>query len=199
MSEMYEGSLRKIHCYSEDGELKEVIFGRIDDYRLPGYDPIFDFSGERTVNLLKKAGGKLFSEGDPDWYKLANDQLETVVDFIKSRGIVVHRGFKCRVRFHGLERRPVACERHCRTGSPIGDRLKGHALSRPANPTPHLRDLDLRGRDGFPKECLQRVVQLAHRFRPHHRIRNGSPSHCPRDWLTIPSPRNPATCRDQAA
>ncbi len=83
--------LTKVNCFSEDGELKEVIFGRVDDFRLPGYDPIFDFTGPKTVGLLKKAGGKLFSEADPDWYKKAYDSIETVVDFLKGRGIVVHR------------------------------------------------------------------------------------------------------------
>ncbi len=83
--------LSKINCFSEDGELKEVIFGRVDDFRLPEYDPIFDFTGPKTVSLLKKAGGKLFSEADPEWYSKAHDSIEGVVDFLKGRGIVVHR------------------------------------------------------------------------------------------------------------
>ena len=83
--------LTKVNCFSEDGELKEVIFGRVDDYRLPEYDPIFDFTGPKTVSLLKKAGGKLFSEADPEWYKKAHDSIEGVVNFLKDRGIVVHR------------------------------------------------------------------------------------------------------------
>ena len=84
--------LTKVNCFSEDGELKEVIFGRIEDYRIPKHDPIFAFTGPKTVGLLKKAGGKLFSEADPEWYKKAHDSVEGVVDFLKSRGgIVVHR------------------------------------------------------------------------------------------------------------
>ena len=83
--------LSKINCFSEDGELKEVIFGRLDDVRLPEYNPIFDFAGPKTVNLLKEAGGKLLSEADPEWYKKARDSMERVVDFLQGRGIVVHR------------------------------------------------------------------------------------------------------------
>ena len=83
--------LTKVNCFSEDGDLKEVIFGRVDDFRLPEYAPIFDFAGPKTVSLLKKAGGKLFSEADPEWYKKAHDSIEGVVDFLKGRGIVVHR------------------------------------------------------------------------------------------------------------
>ncbi len=83
--------LTKVNCFSEDGELKEVIFGRVDDYRLPEYAPIFDFTGPKTVSLLKNAGGKLFSEADPEWYKKAHDSVEGVVDFLKGRGIAVHR------------------------------------------------------------------------------------------------------------
>ncbi len=83
--------LTKVNCFSEDGELKEVIFGRVDDYRLPEYAPIFDFTGPKTVGLLKKAGGKLFSEADPEWYKKVHDSVEGVVDFLKGRGIAVHR------------------------------------------------------------------------------------------------------------
>ena len=83
--------LSKVNCFSEDGELKEVIFGRLDDFRLPEYAPIFDFAGPKTVSLLKKEGGKLFSEADPEWYKKAHDSIESVVDFLKGRGIVVHR------------------------------------------------------------------------------------------------------------
>jgi len=83
--------LSKVNCFSEDGELKEVIFGRVDDFRLPEYDPIFDFTGPKTVSLLKNAGGKLFSEADPEWYSKAYNSIEGVVDFLKGRGIVVHR------------------------------------------------------------------------------------------------------------
>ena len=83
--------LTKVNCFSEDGELKEVIFGRIDDFRLPEYDPIFDFAGPKIVSMLKKSGGKLFSEADPEWNKRVHDSMETVVDFLKGRGIVVHR------------------------------------------------------------------------------------------------------------
>lgn len=83
--------LSKVNCFSEDGELKEVIFGRIEDLRLPEYDPIWDFAGPKTVGLMKKAGGKLLCEADPEWYKKASDSVSAVVDFIKDRGIVVHR------------------------------------------------------------------------------------------------------------
>jgi hypothetical protein len=83
--------LSKVYCFSEDGELKEVIFGRVDDFRLPAYNPIFDFNGPKTVAMLKKSGGKLFSEAEPEWYKQVYDSIETVVEFLKGRGIVVHR------------------------------------------------------------------------------------------------------------
>jgi N-dimethylarginine dimethylaminohydrolase len=83
--------LHKVNCFSEDGELKEVIFGRIDDFRLPKYAPIWDFAGAKTVGLLKKAGGQLFSEADPEWYRKASDSVDAVVGFIKERGVVVHR------------------------------------------------------------------------------------------------------------
>jgi N-dimethylarginine dimethylaminohydrolase len=83
--------LSKANCFSEDGELKEVIFGRVDDLRLPDYDPIYDFTGPKTVSMLKRAGGKLFSEADPEWYKTVHDSIEGVVDFLEDRGIVVHR------------------------------------------------------------------------------------------------------------
>lgn len=83
--------LTKVNCFSEDGELKEVIFGRLDDFRLPAYDPIWDFAGPKMTGLMKKFGNKLFSEADPEWYKKANDSLEGVVDFMKGRGITVHR------------------------------------------------------------------------------------------------------------
>lgn len=83
--------LSKVSCFSEDGELKEVIFGRIEDLRLPEYAPIWDFTGPKTVGLLKNSGGKLLSEADPEWYRKARDSVAGVVDFLKGRGIVVHR------------------------------------------------------------------------------------------------------------
>ena len=83
--------LSKVNCFSEDGELKEVIFGRIEDFRLPEYDPIFDFAGPKTVGLIKKAGGKLFKEADPEWYKKAADSIAGVVDFLKEKNVTVHR------------------------------------------------------------------------------------------------------------
>ncbi|MCZ6855914.1 MAG: hypothetical protein O7G86_18520 [Gammaproteobacteria bacterium] len=83
--------LSKVNCFSEDGELKEVIFGRVEGFRLPAYDPIYDFVGERAVNLMKKVPNELMSVSDPAWYKQAHESVEWVVDFIKSTGSVVHR------------------------------------------------------------------------------------------------------------
>ena len=31
--------LTKVNCFSEDGELKEVIFGTMEEFRLPAYNP----------------------------------------------------------------------------------------------------------------------------------------------------------------
>ena len=83
--------LSKVNCFSEDGELKEVIFGRIDDFRLPKYHPIFDFTGPKLVGLMKKSPEAMFNDADPEWYKKAHDSIAGVVDFLKGRGIVVHR------------------------------------------------------------------------------------------------------------
>ena len=41
--------LTKVNCFSEDGELKEIIYGHLDDFRIPKYDPIWDFLGGRDV------------------------------------------------------------------------------------------------------------------------------------------------------
>ena len=58
---------------------------------LPCYDRIWDFTGPKMVSLLKKYGGELFSKADPEWYKKVSDQSEAVVQFLKDKGIVVHR------------------------------------------------------------------------------------------------------------
>lgn len=83
--------LSKVNCFSEDGELKEVIYGSIEDFRLPKYDPVFDFAGPQMVGLMKKAPEKLFSEAAPEWYKNVHNSIESVVEFLEERGIVVHR------------------------------------------------------------------------------------------------------------
>ena len=83
--------ITKVNCFSEDGELKEVIFGRVDDLRIDDYHPSYDFAGPKAISMMKKFGGKLFSEADPEWYKKVKDSSENAVDFLKSRGIVVHR------------------------------------------------------------------------------------------------------------
>ena len=83
--------LSKVNCFSEDGELKEVIYGRLDNMVIPKYDPMWDFAGPDLTSLMKKAGGKLFSEADPEWFKQANDSLEAGVQYLKDMGIVVHR------------------------------------------------------------------------------------------------------------
>ncbi|OAN17809.1 hypothetical protein A3K86_02500 [Photobacterium jeanii] len=87
----YQGPMKSINVYSEDGKLREVLFGRVDNLILPEYDPIWDFAGEATVNMLKKHGGKLFSEANPEWFAKAHSQIENVVSFLESKGIVVHR------------------------------------------------------------------------------------------------------------
>jgi hypothetical protein len=56
----------KVNCFSEDGELKEVIFGTMEGFRLPAYNPIFDFAGPKIVDLLKRAGGEMFAEAEPE-------------------------------------------------------------------------------------------------------------------------------------
>lgn len=96
--QMFQGStatfqrpLKSVNVYSEDGKLREVIFGRIDSFRLPKYDPIFDFAGEKMVSLLKSHGGELFKDAAPDWFAKVDKQAKTVIDFLESKGIVVHR------------------------------------------------------------------------------------------------------------
>lgn len=84
--------LSQIKVNNEYGEVKEMIFGRVDDFRLPDYDPVaFQFLDKGMLNLVKEHGGKLFSEATPDWYGMVHDQVEAVVDFIRSRGVIVHR------------------------------------------------------------------------------------------------------------
>ena len=83
--------LTKVNCFSEDGELKEVIYGRYDDLRIPEYDPIFDFGGPTAIQLLKEHGGKLLSEAKPDLFHKVQDMVARMVDFLEGRGIVVHR------------------------------------------------------------------------------------------------------------
>ena len=84
--------LTKIKVNNEYGEVKEMIFGRVEDFRLPEWDPVaFQWIDEAMANLIKAHGGKLFSEAAPDWYGPVHEQVETVVDFIESRGVIVHR------------------------------------------------------------------------------------------------------------
>lgn len=84
--------LSKIKVNNEYGELKEMLFGRVEDFRLPEWHPTaFRWIDEKFANLLKEHGGKLFSEANPDWYGTVYEQVERVVQFIESRGIIVHR------------------------------------------------------------------------------------------------------------
>lgn len=87
----YKGPLTNVNVFSEDGRLREVFYGRIDNFRLPKYDPIFDFAGEHTVKLLKAKGGQLLSDADPAWYQRASEQMNRVIAFLESKGIIVHR------------------------------------------------------------------------------------------------------------
>lgn len=84
--------LSKIKVNNEYGQLKEMLYGRVDDFRLPEWDPIaFQWVDEKIANLVKQHGGKLFSEADPDWYGTVYEQVERVVQFIESQGVIVHR------------------------------------------------------------------------------------------------------------
>lgn len=84
--------LTEIKVNNEYGEIKEMIFGRADDFRLPEWDPVaFQWIEEGMANVFKKHGGKMFSEAVPDWYDAVYEQVERVVDFIESRGVIVHR------------------------------------------------------------------------------------------------------------
>ena len=84
--------LTEIKVNNEYGTLREIIFGRVDDFRLPEYDPVaFQWLDKGMLELLKRGGGKLFSEAAPDWYGPVHDQVEAAVDLIESRGVIVHR------------------------------------------------------------------------------------------------------------
>lgn len=82
----------KVNVNSEDGELKEIIYGCLEDFRIPQAVPTYKFVGDKFYNLLKEyPGSPLFSKADPIWYKKANDCIETVVKFLESKNVVVHR------------------------------------------------------------------------------------------------------------
>ncbi|MHC4179490.1 MAG: twin-arginine translocation signal domain-containing protein, partial [Planctomycetota bacterium] len=83
--------LTKVNCFSEDGELKEVVYGRYEDARIPDYNPIFDFGGPAATTLMKEHGGELFSEAKPELSKKVQGMAERMVDFLEGRGIIVHR------------------------------------------------------------------------------------------------------------
>ena len=84
--------LTQIKVNNEYGEIKEIIFGRVNDFRLPEYDAeAFRWVDEGMLKLIKQHGGKLFSEAAPDWYAPVHEEVKRVVDFIESRGVIVHR------------------------------------------------------------------------------------------------------------
>jgi hypothetical protein len=60
--------LEEVNVHSEDGELKEVISGRVDDFRLTAYNPIYDFVGGHLLPLFKEHPNELFSDADPEWF-----------------------------------------------------------------------------------------------------------------------------------
>eukprot|EP01083_Nonionella_stella_P121180 363990_1 len=83
--------LARINVNSEDGELKEVMFGRIDDFILPKYSPRYDYAHPKVIDLVKKYPNTLFSEADPEWYKQLKQEMENIVQFLQSKGIIVYR------------------------------------------------------------------------------------------------------------
>jgi N-dimethylarginine dimethylaminohydrolase len=86
----FKGPKQAVNVFSEDGVLREALFGRTV-FTLPAYAPIWDFAGKRMTDLMKKFPGKTFEEADPEWFKAVDTQRTRVVDFLESRGIVVHR------------------------------------------------------------------------------------------------------------
>jgi N-dimethylarginine dimethylaminohydrolase len=87
----YLGPKKSVNVFSEDGVLKEVLFGRIDTFILPEYHPSWDFTGKRATDLMKEFPGKTLKEADPEWYQKIETQMARVVKFLEGRGIVVHR------------------------------------------------------------------------------------------------------------
>lgn len=85
-------ALSKVQVNSEDGILREVIYGCVEDFILPdGNSPIWSFAGGRFLELAKENPNMPFSEADPKWFKEIQDCVENVVEFLEARDIVVHR------------------------------------------------------------------------------------------------------------
>ena len=84
--------LTKVKANNEYGQIREMFFGRVDDLRLPAWDPVaFRWIDKKMADVVKEHGGKMFSEAAPEWFASVKEKVERVVSFIESKGIIVHR------------------------------------------------------------------------------------------------------------
>lgn len=89
----------RVNVTHEWGRLKEVIVGRADTVRLPdltGLDPAFlnaKFTWATDVlrGQLSSCRGQPWREVNPETAGRAEEQMENLVRFLQTRGIVVHR------------------------------------------------------------------------------------------------------------
>lgn len=83
----------EVSVHHEWGALKEVIVGRGDGLVIPSWSlqiARIDVPKE-TIELIKKYGGKRFSEVDPEAAKKIIEQMNGLVKLLEEYGVVVHR------------------------------------------------------------------------------------------------------------
>ncbi|AAM07007.1 TPA: amidinotransferase [Methanosarcina acetivorans] len=86
---------KRVNVTHDWGTLKEVVVGRVIDFRYPEYSEKLRQSvayvPEKMQKQLRDYAGKLFSETSPGDYERAVAQVENLVEFLEKRNIVIHR------------------------------------------------------------------------------------------------------------
>lgn len=82
----------KVWVQYEWGTLREVVIGRGEGLRMPGYSKYVDFIYDpKYIETMKKNGGMDASKVEPELTKRVIAQIDHLAEVLKKRGIIVHR------------------------------------------------------------------------------------------------------------
>ncbi len=95
LSQAADKNAKLVSVHHEWGKLEEVVVGRGDTLRIPGYSKYVDFIYDpQYLDMMKEYGGKDASEVEPELTRKVIEQIDNLAKILEEQGVIVHRPTK---------------------------------------------------------------------------------------------------------